>query len=217
MPSKIFEPLRNILLWIKHCAVCESPFPPSLWLCRSCLKRLQSFYLNPNNMMRMQSSFRHLRLIDWTSENGSFIKRVIDSLKGETSHLFFEGLAKEFTVRINYLVSVQKDSPFIFIPCPSKTQADDHSVFWSQALSRKVHFPVQNVLKHIDLKSVQKRKTLFSRSLKNFTLKQNFSLKSKTPIFTDDVLTSGATAKAAYKALGSPPSFMVWSIFWRKK
>lgn len=34
-------------------------------------------------------------------------------------------------------------------------------------------------------------------------------------IFVDDLVTTGATARAAYEALGQPPDFRIWALFHR--
>ena len=35
-------------------------------------------------------------------------------------------------------------------------------------------------------------------------------------LFVDDIVTSGGTAKACYRALGQPAELTVWSLFYRK-
>lgn len=220
MSEKIFESIRKNKLWnwFRHCPVCRRSVPPIEWLCMGCLKKLKSFYLEPQNILRMQSSFRHLRLIDWSSENDSFIRAVLMSLKGPRRSLFFKVLAGEFFMRLQYLPSLKRDCPLTLIPCPSKSFSKDHGFFWTQALSKELNLPVQQALSPLGVHSDQKSKNLFLRGERKFLLTVNeCTLKDKNLVFVDDVVTSGATAKAAYQTLGKPASFMVWSLFWRKK
>ncbi len=220
MSERIFEFIREhkVWSWLRHCPVCCQSTPPVEWLCAGCLKKLKGFYLKPQHIMRMQSSFRHLRLIDWTSENDSFIRAVLTSLKGVRRSLFFTVLAKEFFIRLKYLSSLQRDAPFTFVPCPSRTSSKDHGFFWAEALGKKFRLPVQRMLNLVELDSIQKSKNLSLRGERKFLLtKDEHQLKNKNLVFIDDVVTSGATAKAAWLALGKPRSFMVWSIFWRKR
>ena len=218
MSERIFESIREhkIWHWFRHCPACRQSFPPIEWLCASCLKILKSFYLEPQNLMRIQSSFRHLRLIDWTSENDSFVRAVLMSLKGPRRSLFFKAMAKEFFIRLQYLPSLKRDTPLTLIPCPSRNFSKDHGFFLAQALAEELRFPVQQALSFAEFHSGQKSKSLFLRKERKFLL-NDCTLKNKNLVFVDDVVTSGATAKAAYLALGKPASFMVWSLFWRKK
>lgn len=220
MSERVFESIRTHKFWnwFRHCPVCGQSFPPIEWLCVHCLRKLKGFYLEPQHLMRMQFSFRHLRLIDWTSENDSFIRAVLMSLKGSRRSLFFEVLAKEFFMRVQYLSSLRRDHPLILIPCPSKNSSKDHGFFWAKALSKRLNLSVQQALGPLDPHSNQKTKNLSLRGDRKFLLKvDGKNLSNKNLVFVDDVVTSGATAKAAYLALGKPESFMVWSIFWRKK
>lgn len=220
MFERIFEPIREYKIWnwFRHCPVCHQSFPPMEWLCAHCLQKLKKNYLEPQHLMRMQSSFRHLRLIDWTQENDSFIRAVLMSLKGPRRSLFFQVLAKEFFMRVQYLPSLKKDHPLILIPCPSKDFSKDHGFFWAQVLGEQFGLPVHQALSPLDSHASQKAKKLSLRGDRKFLLEvDERSLKDKNLVFVDDVVTSGATAKAAYLALGRPESFMVWSIFWRKK
>ena len=220
MSERIFEFIREhrIWSWLRHCPVCCQSFPPVEWLCTGCLKKLKSCYLKPQHIMRMQSSFRHLRLIDWTSENDSFIRAVLMSLKGSRRSLFFKVLAKEFFIRLNSLSFLQRESPFTLIPCPSRTSSKDHGFFWAEALGKEFHLPVQKALNPAVFDAGQKSKRLSLRGERKFLLtKDDSQLKNKNLVFVDDVVTSGATAKAAYLALDKPKLFMIWSIFWRKR
>ena len=221
MFERIFESIRehNIWKWLRHCPVCRQSFPPVEWLCKDCLKHLNSCYLKPQYIMRMQSSFRHLRLMDWTSENDFFMRALLMSLKGPRRSLFFKELAREFFMRIQYLPSLKRDQPFIFIPCPSRSFSKDHGFFWAKALGGQLQQSVHQALSHVSSRADQKRaKNLSLRGERKFLLTiDECQLKNKNLVFVDDVVTSGATAKAAYLALGQPDSFMVWSLFWRKK
>lgn len=179
-------------------------------------------------MLRLQSSFRHCRLIDWNDENNQFIRRIIQSLKGSRGSPLFATLAVEFFLRIQQISSVISDQPAVLIPCPSapllKTKSFfsinkpfNHGFFWTQCLSDKTGYPIYSILFYPALDTAQKKKDILLRKKRYFICNNLENLPNNHfIIFADDVVTSGATAHAAYKALGKPKPFMVWSIFWRK-
>ena len=237
MPSKISQSITSSSLskWLRHCACCGSSFPPIEWLCRSCMARLQSYYLQPKYMIRLQSSFRHGRLIDWDDSNDQFIRSLIQSLKGDIYSPLFMLLAKEFYFRICQLTGVLRDQPFILVPCPARKkypkifyslkifknldqmQSVDHGFFWTQCISQTARWPLISALEQPDLIKPQKKKDKLTRKRIHFTRKDSIAFPPNyRVVFVDDIVTSGATAQAAYKALGKPQPFMVWSIFWRK-
>ena len=230
--------------FFRHCAVCHATSPPIQWLCSSCFKKLRSFYIPPQHMERLESSLKHVRLIDWTQKNDQFIRKLIVSLKGPQGSVFFNVLAKEFYTRIQSCFSKQKS--FFLIPCPphlpssfltrffktqnsdqssvqnSAQEKKDHSYYWGKALSHYTHSPVKFLLKRGENQQSQKGKQISERRKISFIFDSS-KLDSSTCfsqdtvfVFTDDVVTSGATAQAVYLALKQPRSFSIWSIFWRE-
>lgn len=70
--------------------------------------------------------------------------------------------------------------------------------------------------------SQQKTKSRKDRESKQFFLSQRMSTGAKDRLlgapgflFLDDVIATGATAKAAWTALGKPAAFEAWAIAWR--
>ena len=229
MPSRIFKSIEKTRRWIQNCLVCGAGYPPIDVLCSYCLKKLRASYIPPRYMLRIQSSFYHVRLIDWDSENKKFIRLLIKDLKGENGSLLFELLAEEFLFRLGHLDYFKE--PHVIIPCPPTPdefslwnllfkkdfqQKKDHSFYWAKSLSQRTNYPVQNVLSHPPYYSLQKSKGLIDRMDRKFVTDDSFK-QNQRYIFTDDIVTSGATAKAAYLALQKPAHFAIWSIFWKKK
>ena len=216
--------------FLRHCAICNSSFPPIQWLCSYCLKKLESYYIPSTYIVRLESSFKHFRLIDWTEENDQFIRKLLLSLKGPKGSIFFKFLAREFFFRIQHQLN---SSPCILVPCPPHSSSyfltsflgiqnfcfnkKDHSYYWGKALSEWTGYPIKTYLKRNFDSTSQKRKKLLERKKIIFNQDPSKTLPLNTNfIFTDDVLTSGATAKSIHLALGKPKPFWVWSLFWRK-
>lgn len=69
----------------------------------------------------------------------------------------------------------------------------------------------------LDALTPQKRKSAKDRFRRQFKLKPGIRVKGARIVFVDDLITSGATALAAYRALNSPVDFEVWTIARRPK
>ncbi len=64
----------------------------------------------------------------------------------------------------------------------------------------------------------QKKKGVEGRAEREFCPVKNANFPPQARVvFADDVLTTGSTARAAFKALGKPSGFEVWAIVWRPK
>lgn len=222
----------DIVSWFRHCAVCGSSLPPIQWICPSCFQQLKSYYLKPKYMLRLQSQFHHCRLADWTAENDFFIRRLLYSLKGKEGSPLFQLLAREFCTRIHHLSSIFiENNSAALVPCPpsqvhsflrvfksSPAVQKDHSWYWCQSLHYWTGYPVYPVLKAFPRRKAQKRKTLLERKPQLFMINESQQTpQNQTIVFTDDIVTSGATAQSAYQTLNCPKSFMIWSLFWRKR
>ena len=154
-------------------------------------------------------------LFSWTEASDSVVRPVLYSLKAGRCEQAMESLANEFSWRY----SGSKTQPTFFIP-QSKTGKPDHAEAWARSLSGIWSAAEPSPLCFSDLNQagVQKRLTAKERLARSFTQVKNAkSLAQRKVVFADDILTTGATAQAAYKALGEPPHFEVWAIAWRPK
>ncbi|MGE5085573.1 MAG: ComF family protein, partial [Bacillota bacterium] len=108
------------------------------------------------------------------------------------------------------------DRPIRIVPAPSSTGKRDHAFFWAKALSHEVGGDLFPCLKKAQSRK-QRGSSLSERLTLQFDLDENNSdLPIDWPevlwVFADDIVTTGSTALAAYKALGSPPHFEVWTL-----
>ena len=193
----------------------------------------------------MEGSLKHCRLLDWTLENDHFIRSIIQSLKGRHNLGLFSELAQIFSQKLKEAGLISP--PLILTPCPGrggafspvlsslfsflkiskpplipKKNCVDHGFFLAESLSKQIKAPLHNILSYpIDSENSgreikQKQQSLSARNIRRFICIKK-PPKNNLIVFVDDILTSGATARAAYQALGKPPLFMIWSLFWRKK
>ena len=198
----------------RFCAVCGYMFPPIKWICPYCWKQLKKQYLPYLKTYRSQRTIPHLRLMDWKNDNFYLIKTFIESLKGESPKEVMNELARESFLRFIHTRVWEKFKNPIFIPAPPRQPfIKDHAGIFAESLSFYLGGNVCFTLKYNPKKPQQKTKNLLERSKREFISSKNF--KNDSIVFVDDVLTTGYTALAAFKALGKPKNFLICTLAWK--
>ena len=169
-------------------------------------------------MIRAQEGLIHIRLFDWNEENDFFIRLFLNSLKRGGPSVIFNKVILEFLHRIVQIRPLPIDAVLIPAPSNPRYHSYDHAFCLASSLAHlaglKLYSPLLRCFS-FDKMSGQKQKTRMQRKEVHFSVKTDIHIGEKI-IFVDDILTTGATAQAAYKALGEPENFLIFTLAWRR-
>ena len=155
-------------------------------------------------------------LFDWTpGESDEFSKWILRLKKSPSCK--WSRLADLFVQ--HHISDLGRGGPCLLIPCPNAEKSRDHALKWARAIGVYGHGPL------IEALDIEKKARSGPQKIKNRQERRNieFVLSEKITgqmhlerfekiIFLDDIVTSGSTARAAHKALGSPKNFEVWCV-----
>ena len=145
----------------------------------------------------------HLKsLVVWTKENELFVRNLVSSFKGEHSKWLWDSMIKEYLVWNR----IEAKAEAVIVPSPGRSNKVDHAYWFACALGRELDLPVCDSLVLHNQKRAQKGLKRKDRTQREMRAKGELF---QEVIFVDDVVTTGATARAAQKALKYPKSFTV--------
>ena len=166
-------------------------------------------------MLRLQDHFPHIRLFDWTSNHDIFIRFFLKSLKKGADRSIFDEMSQEILCRIINFQSL--DKKFVLVPAPPGPERgflQDHACLLARSLSYFSGLRLKNILVSLTNWKKQAQKTRAERKHLSFQTPVG-APRYDHVIFVDDVLTTGATARAVYLALGRPARFLALTLAWR--
>ena len=220
--------LTNLIcdVLFKSCILCGSAWGDTNVFCTFCWKRL---LVSPKRKVSFYP-FQVNRLFIWNKDSDLYLKNLIYHLKEGRNQRTIEKLSEKLFHR--YLdEDFRKEkgkknikANWVFLPSPPRIQGrKDHA--WHLASFLSFHF------KESFETPLQREKNSKPQKTKNFMQRRETSMNlidskwkpssKKVYVFVDDIITTGETALAAYKALKKPKNFLVWAIaerpLWREK
>jgi predicted amidophosphoribosyltransferase len=189
------------------CPICKSVFPRTTTLCESCADEL---WRRREPVLRREAGFRVRSLFAWREGGPRAMDWLIRSLKGQDQHIHWNELALWMLT-----TSIQPQRPLpkpLLVPIPSTRK---HSWGLARALSRWTGWPIESPLIQAQSRW-QKGLTRSERQEVRFEGRGVLCTDYKTVLLVDDVITTGATLRAAHLALGRPHNCEAWCLMDRR-
>lgn len=185
--------------WLRSCANCSCCLSPVDLYCEGCWNQLW----RDVSFQRRDIAGGPFPIYSlWTWPGGSpIVEKFVRAQKGQS---LLEARTK---VAQRYLLQLPSPRPqglFYVIP---KNKKSDHGAEWAQAFSQVMGVPSYSLI--LPNKGNYKTKNRKQRWTERVVLNSYPSDLLEHYWFIDDVLTTGATAQAAWQSLGRPLSFRV--------
>ena len=204
------------LLWNKDrfsfrsCMNCGSWMNLRTYFCHLCHQTCIKQFSNPAVIYVENIAVKSL--LRWPPGESDILSALVLQLKDDPAHAWAIW-AEEFMIKWN----IPDQSKKTILISSQSSSGKTHAQNWGNALSDLLKYSHICPLKPKNTRIKQKELGRNERSARSFDINVDFStLGNKRIIFVDDVVTTGKTALAAYKALKKPTHFEVWCLIYRE-
>jgi predicted amidophosphoribosyltransferase len=154
----------------------------------------------------------------WIPNQSRALSLLVESLKGIHMTQAWRFWAKEVLWGIvqedcgHNIINADHFTPTL-VPAPSSSGRRDHAFLLAQGLHELTGWELKNCLQRT---TQQQQKELDKRARLRVSLQASEKISDEQAVlFIDDVMTTGATAQAAYLALGRPKNFFIVTLAYR--
>jgi predicted amidophosphoribosyltransferase len=191
----------------KHCGfgISNNGFKKIDFFCNICWAKLEKYKTKDHVVIYKTPEILVRPLFLW-DEKECIVKDLIHGLKGGTPKKVLETLSLEFSNRFT------ADRETVVIPVPSsKVGEKDHSYVMAKVISEGQNLELWDGLEWKYKKTNQKFLSKTERFVSEMRTTKSLSIQRRV-ILIDDLVTTGATAMAAYKAFKGLNQIEVWSL-----
>ncbi len=205
----------NIFSYIRHCAFCHrATMDKTDLFCENCWQKLVRHRRKATFPLLIQGQ-RVYPLFIWSEEN-LILEKLLYALKGGGLSLAFDRLVTLFLFAYGEEFKNYSDLVFVPVPPTLSKKFQDHAYCLAETMARKTQGEIKGLLKWVNKETSQKWLRKKERlNLKMEKVSPIKTLEQKRIIIIDDVVTTGATIRAASEALGESINKEIWCLAYR--
>jgi predicted amidophosphoribosyltransferase len=214
---------RPLWDWIRACGACSKALGPVDFFCDDCWRELRARALRGASLRQAgEQEFPVFAAWAWAEENDVYLRPLVYGLKGGWGEAIVEKLVEDVSFARASLPMRPREFTVV-LPPRKPGRERDHAWLFATGFARIWGAPLWDGLAFAGACAgggpageasgqSQKRKSAAERRKTRFSAKCPLPRSVDAWVMIDDVVTTGATARAVFEALGRPARFEVWAL-----